>query len=36
MRLGENAEERGFAYLGQANNAGFHRDRKIITAGSGQ
>ena len=27
MRLGENAEQRGLAYLRQANNASFHRKR---------
>ena len=26
MRLGENAEQRCLAYLGQANNAGFHKE----------
>ena len=36
MRLGENSEKRCLAYLGQANNAGFHRDEKMIAARSGQ
>src|SRR3954470_24288962 len=36
MGFSENAKQRGFAYLRQANDASFHKDKKMITVRSAQ